>query len=68
MSEPRTGLKTFLLLLLEDIPIMVDVPEESIDGGRVTDSNMRECASLGVNLGARSRGLLLCKSNRAPEE
>lgn len=60
----RTGVNTLLFLFLLDAPeaaaAEVRVP------GRVTDSNILECASLGVKRGARSSGLLLCTSNLVP--
>lgn len=60
------GLNTFRFLFLLDTPEEV-VPAEARLLGKVTDSNILECASLGVNLGALRRGLRLCRSKRVPE-
>lgn len=68
LGSDRMGLNAFLFRLREDVPVAeVPVVARLTDEGKVTDSKIREWASLGVNRGARSRGLLLCISNLAPE-
>lgn len=68
LGSDRMGLNAFLFRLREDVPVAeAPVVVRPTDEGKVTDSKIREWASLGVNRGARSRGLLLCISNLAPE-
>lgn len=69
LDSDRIGLNTRLFRFLEEAAAAVALPTalRLIDEGNVTDSKMRECASLGVNLGARNRGLLLCRSNLVPD-
>lgn len=68
LDSDRIGLKTRLFRFLEEAAaVALPAALRLIEGGNVTDSKMRECASLGVNLGARNRGLLLCRSNLVPE-
>lgn len=68
LGSDRIGLNTLLFRFLEETPD-AEVPAvvRLTDEGKVTDSKILEWASLGVNLGARSRGLLLCISNLVPE-
>lgn len=68
LGSERIGLNTFLFRFLEETPVAaVPVVVRPTDEGKVTDSKILEWASLGVNLGALSRGLLLCISNLVPE-
>lgn len=68
LGSDRTGLNTLLFRFLEEAAdVAVPAGVRPTDEGNVTDSKIREWASLGVNLGARNRGLLLCISNLVPE-
>lgn len=68
LGSERIGLNTLLFRFREETPV-AEAPAvvRPTDEGRVTDSKILEWASLGVNLGALSRGLLLCMSNLAPD-
>lgn len=68
LGSERMGLNTLLFRFREETPA-AEVPAalRPTDEGRITDSKILEWASLGVNRGALSRGLLLCMSNRVPE-
>lgn len=59
LGSDRMGLNTLRLRFREEAAAAAMAPARLAEEGKVTDSKMREWASLGVNLGARSRGLLL---------
>lgn len=68
LGSDRIGLNPlFFRFFEEDAAAVLPAADRLTEEGKVTDSKMREWASLGVNLGARSKGLLLCRSNLVPE-